>query len=96
MKIAIIGGGASGIYSAILIKHSHPEYEVVVFDKEEKAERKMYATGNGHCNLLNAVLSPDYFNEPSFVGALLKRHPVSDLVSTLEGDRKSTRLNSSH
>ncbi|MCH3909677.1 MAG: aminoacetone oxidase family FAD-binding enzyme [Bacilli bacterium] len=85
MKIAIIGGGASGIYSAILIKHSHPEYEVVVFDKEEKAERKMYATGNGHCNLLNAVLSPDYFNEPSFVGALLKRHPVSDLVSTLEG-----------
>ena len=64
MKVGIIGAGASGIYSALLIKKKHPSWEVLIFEKESKVGRKLLATGNGHCNLLNASLSPSLFNHP--------------------------------
>jgi cation diffusion facilitator CzcD-associated flavoprotein CzcO len=67
MRIAIIGAGASGLYSAIILAKKHPDYEIVVFDKEEKIGRKLYATGNGHCNLLNKNLRKEDFNHPEFV-----------------------------
>jgi len=36
MRIAIIGGGASGLYTAIAVQKKHPDAEVVVFEKETK------------------------------------------------------------
>ncbi|MEO8873088.1 MAG: FAD-dependent monooxygenase [Candidatus Kapaibacterium sp.] len=33
MKVAIIGGGPAGLYFAILIKKKHPEYQVVLFER---------------------------------------------------------------
>lgn len=84
MKISILGAGASGVYAAILLKKKHPDYEVVLFDKEDKALRKMRATGNGHCNLLNSSLSPDKFNNSEFIGKSLLKYPFSFLKKTLE------------
>jgi predicted Rossmann fold flavoprotein len=84
MRIAIIGAGASGIYSAILLKKEHPEAEIVVFEKEEKIARKLYATGNGHCNLLNRQLTGDAYNNPEFMDPLLKRYPYLFLKELLK------------
>lgn len=84
MRIAILGGGASGLYSAILLKKKHPKDEVVVFEKETKIARKLYATGNGHCNLLNASLSPLAFNDPKGVAPYLARYPFPLLEKTLK------------
>jgi predicted Rossmann fold flavoprotein len=83
MRIAIIGAGASGLYSAIILAKKHPDYEIVVFDKEEKIGRKLYATGNGHCNLLNKNLRKEDFNHPEFVSPLLRRYSYSTLKATL-------------
>ena len=83
MRIAVIGGGASGLDGAIAIKKKRPEAEIVVFEKEEKIARKLYATGNGHCNLLNAKLIPGSYNHPSFVGPYLERYPFAQLENTL-------------
>ncbi len=66
MKIAILGAGASGLYSAILIKRSLPKAEVTVYEKENKLGKKLYATGNGHCNVLNSSLSASDYNDPAF------------------------------
>jgi predicted Rossmann fold flavoprotein len=83
MKISIVGGGASGIYAAILYKKNHPHDEVFILDKEEKLGRKLYATGNGHCNLLNKNLEADKYNNPEFIAPYLKRYPFAYLEKTL-------------
>jgi flavoprotein, HI0933 family len=91
MRIAIIGGGASGLYSAIALKKKHPDAEVMVFEKENKIARKLYATGNGHCNLLNAQLTAKSFNHPDFLAPFLGRYPFSALEETLHSWGVETR-----
>ncbi len=41
MKIAIIGGGISGLATAFYIKQKNPETEITLFEKEEKLGGKM-------------------------------------------------------
>ena len=72
MKIAILGAGASGLYSAILIKRSLPKAEVTVYEKENKLGKKLYATGNGHCNVLNSSLSASDYNDPAFMAKAIR------------------------
>ncbi len=83
MKIAILGAGASGLYSAILIKRSLPKAEVTVYEKENKLGKKLYATGNGHCNVLNSSLSASDYNDPAFVAKAIRAYPASTLMDTL-------------
>ena len=83
MRIAVIGGGASGLYGAIALKKKHPEAELFVYEKEEKIGRKLYATGNGHCNLLNAAVTPEDFNNPAFIAPYLHRYPFPALEQIL-------------
>jgi anthraniloyl-CoA monooxygenase len=33
MKIAVVGGGPSGLYFSILVKRAEPETEIVVFER---------------------------------------------------------------
>lgn len=51
--IAIIGGGASGIISAISAKIHNPNASVTVFEKSPKCLKKLLMTGSGRCNILN-------------------------------------------
>ena len=84
MNIGIIGSGPAGLYSAIFLKIKHPEHEVIVFDKEQKASKKLYATGNGHCNLLNKDLKGDKYNNPEYMDRLLKAYPYQFLEGVLK------------
>ncbi len=83
MKIAIIGSGAAGLYSAILLKRNNPSYEIHVFEKEEKLAKKLYATGNGHCNLLNKKLLANKFNNPQYLKTILKEFSYISLKKEL-------------
>lgn len=51
MKVVIIGGGASGITSAITARRKG--YDVVVLEKNSSLLKKLKITGNGHCNYYN-------------------------------------------
>jgi len=52
--IAIVGGGAAGLMAAIAARSSRSRsLRIAVVEKNEKAGKKLYATGNGRCNLLN-------------------------------------------
>ncbi len=85
MNIGIIGGGSSGLYAAILIKRKKPSANVFLLEKEEKFGRKLCATGNGHCNLLNKKLSPAAYNRPAFIAAYGKICTYSFLKGILNG-----------
>ncbi len=66
-KVAIIGGGASGLLCAI--ECAKGSCEVDVFEQNEKCAKKILVSGNGRCNITNKNLSThDYFGEhPHFV-----------------------------
>ncbi len=51
MKVAIVGGGASGLVCAI--EAARKGHQVSVFEKNSKVGRKILATGNGKCNISN-------------------------------------------
>lgn len=53
MKIAIIGGGAAGFFSAIAVKENYPQSEVIIFEKSNKVLSKVKVSGGGRCNLTN-------------------------------------------
>lgn len=53
MKIAIIGGGAAGFFSAIATKENYPDSEVVIFEKSQKPLSKVKISGGGRCNVTN-------------------------------------------
>ena len=70
-KIAIIGGGASGLMAAITAKRRG--CDVTIFEKMQRVGKKLLSTGNGRCNITNEnVLERDnngkllhYFGEDS-------------------------------
>jgi len=51
MKVAVIGGGASGMLSSIFLATHN--VDVTLFEKNEKLGKKIYITGKGRCNLTN-------------------------------------------
>lgn len=54
-SITIIGAGASGLFTSILL--AKKGYKVTIFEKNIKAGRKIVASGNGRCNITNKDLS---------------------------------------
>ena len=57
--IAILGAGASGLMAAIAARCSGKDPSIAILEKNEKAGKKLYATGNGRCNVLNAMAQPE-------------------------------------
>jgi len=58
-KIIVIGGGASGLVSAICAKRKG--HDVTIIEKNNKCGKKILATGNGHCNYLNDDFSIKHY-----------------------------------
>lgn len=63
MKVAVIGGGAAGFFSAIHVKINHPEAEVVLFEKSKKFLSKVRISGGGRCNVTNGCTDIDVLCE---------------------------------
>jgi len=57
MKIAIIGGGAAGFFSAMAAKENYPHASVVIFEKSQKLLSKVKVSGGGRCNVTNGCTS---------------------------------------
>jgi len=53
MKIAIIGGGAGGFFSAIAVKENYPDASVTIFEKSKNVLSKVKVSGGGRCNVTN-------------------------------------------
>lgn len=53
-KVCIIGGGAAGCFSAIVLKRCRPDVEVAVYEAHPRLLEKVAITGGGRCNLTNS------------------------------------------
>ena len=59
MKVAVIGGGAAGFFSAIHVKINHPHADVVLLEKTKKILSKVRISGGGRCNVTNGCSDID-------------------------------------
>jgi len=58
VRIAIIGGGAAGIFAAISAKEENPSATVFVFEKSSRFLAKVRISGGGRCNVTHACFDP--------------------------------------
>ena len=61
-EIYIIGGSSSSLFLASLITYYKLDYKVTIIEKNKIIGRKLLATGNGRCNLLNKKINEFSFN----------------------------------
>lgn len=66
--VLIIGGGAAGLAAAL--SASEQMKQVLVLEAAPRVGRKLLATGNGRCNLLNMLDAP-YFGDAAFAKSVL-------------------------
>lgn len=82
IKIAIIGGGASGLFLATALQQNQ---KAVLFERGDRVGRKLSATGNGQGNITNlAALKTEYFSvkgKNQLTQGVLKDADVQDLYA---------------
>lgn len=84
MKIAIIGGGVSGVFLAIRLKEGHPSFSITVFEKNDDVLKKMLVTGNGRCNYANLGTTTNKYYNDNFANKLLNEFKPQDIVDAFE------------
>lgn len=79
-KIAIIGGGASGLMAGIVAARQGGD--VTIYENNPSVGKKILASGNGRCNIINTTADAnDYFGtDPQFASYALEQLPFSDFV----------------
>lgn len=76
--LIIIGGGASGLAAACVAVRNG--LRVTILEARDRIGRKLLATGNGRCNLLN-LGPPVYFGDTGFAGLVLRACPAAEVLS---------------
>ena len=59
IKIAVIGGGASGLVASIYAKNCNTVVDL--YEKNDEIGKKILVTGNGRCNYFNEDFTSDKF-----------------------------------
>ena len=84
-RVAVVGAGASGCMAAIAA--AREGCLVDLYEKNEKIGKKIYATGNGRCNLTNLAMESSCYHTGGsdaagdLVKSALERFSVDDLLS---------------
>lgn len=77
--LVVIGAGASGMMTAITAARDHKK--VCIIEKQDKAGKKLFATGNGKCNFTNEYMKPQcFYGDKEFVEHVLQQFTVEDCL----------------
>ena len=58
MKLAIIGGGAAGYFTALTAAEKNPHAQIFIIEAGNKVLRKVRISGGGRCNLTHSCFEP--------------------------------------
>ena len=87
-KVAIIGGGASGLLAATELLNGNDAFsgeDVVILERNERVGKKLIVTGNGQGNISNAEISAkNYSGDSAFISSYIKQLKTVDIVKYLE------------
>ena len=90
-EVAIIGGGASGLFCAILLKQYVKDINVTIYEAQNKVGKKILQTGNGKCNICNMNISTDNYNTNK-IKKLITNFKPNDLINILNSWGLMTRV----
>lgn len=78
-KIAIIGGGFSGIVSSIYASKLN---EVTIFERNNEILKKLLLTGNGRCNFFNSNQGINYYhsNDMEDLSKIINDQNMEELI----------------
>jgi predicted Rossmann fold flavoprotein len=81
-QVAVIGGGAAGVFTAITVARLQPSWKVVVIEKTGKLLSKVKVSGGGRCNVTHACFDKKDF--PFFYprGAALVKRVIHHFFTT--------------
>ena len=86
MRVAIIGGGASGLFAGGLLAKAN--IDTCIFDGNEKLGKKLYITGKGRCNLTNDCPVESYLenvvNGKKFMQSAINKFNCQDTMKYFE------------
>jgi hypothetical protein len=82
IDVAIIGGGAAGLASAIFAARAAPAKSIVVLDGARKLGAKILVAGGGRCNVMNQTVTAADFcgTHPKIIKRVLAAFPVEQTV----------------
>lgn len=93
-RIAIIGAGPAGLIAAAFAKTG--ETEVTVFDRNEKAGKKLFLTGKGRCNITNTASLEEFMRNiprnPRFLFSAFDGFFNSDITELIEAQGVPTKV----
>jgi predicted Rossmann fold flavoprotein len=83
LDVAIIGGGAAGMATAIFARRAAPSAAVAVLDGALKPGAKILVSGGGRCNVTNTVVTDADFwgGRRTIVRRVLRALPVIETVA---------------
>ncbi len=84
--IIVVGGGASGMVSAICAKRQNPELHIAILEKNDRFGKKLALTGNGRCNISNKNITLENFHgaNPEFAKNAFEKFNLDDTKSFFE------------
>ena len=77
--ICIIGAGPAGLAAAI--ESSRRGLSCLLLDRNKKPGKKLYATGNGRCNLCNEHYDRDCYYGSDFASEIIYMRNLRDFVT---------------
>lgn len=81
MHVCIIGGGASGVFAGITIKHFDSSIDVTILEQNNKLLKKVSKTGSGKCNIMNKNISEEYYNDFSLIEKNMDKVKIDEVIT---------------
>jgi len=86
MDVIVVGAGPAGMMAAI--KAAEAGHRVTIYEKNEKAGKKLFITGKGRCNLTNASDTDTFIRNvvtnERFLYSAVSEYNQSDVMSDFE------------
>lgn len=84
--VAIVGGGASGLMTAVALARSGVKCKTVILEHHNRTGKKLMATGNGRCNLSNSNIfdSAYYGTGKQYANKISKKYSCQYITDYFE------------
>ena len=85
-RLAVVGAGASGMTAAIeaarISREIGSDVKITLYEKLPKVGKKILATGNGRCNILNSGSFKGRFSgDKKLINSVFERYPTEDNIA---------------
>lgn len=72
MKVIVVGAGPCGIIASLKVKQLHPDYDVLLIEKDNQIGKRIKVSGNGRCNFSNANVDSSYYKNGNSINHILE------------------------